>query len=107
MTPIPRSADALGRCRFAGAALVLAGVLIISLTVHEASHALTCKHYGARVNSAGLMLYFGLPTAFVDTAVVNGMPYFYVVSATNLAGEGAASGQSSASSDNATPGFAS
>ena len=47
--------------------LLLAGLNFLCVTVHEASHALTCKHYGARVNSAGLMLYFGLPTAFVDT----------------------------------------
>ncbi len=47
--------------------LLLIGLNFLGVTVHEASHALTCKHYGARVNSAGLMLYFGLPTAFVDT----------------------------------------
>ncbi|HEX4835258.1 MAG TPA: cyclic nucleotide-binding domain-containing protein [bacterium] len=47
--------------------LLLIGLNFLSVTVHEASHALTCKHYGARVHSAGLMLYFGLPTAFVDT----------------------------------------
>ena len=47
--------------------LLLIGLNFLCVTVHEASHALTCKHYGAHVNSAGLMLYFGLPTAFVDT----------------------------------------
>jgi putative peptide zinc metalloprotease protein len=50
--------------------LLLIGLNTISLIVHEASHAFTCKHYGARVNSAGLMLYFGLPAAFVDTTDV-------------------------------------
>jgi CRP-like cAMP-binding protein/Zn-dependent protease len=47
--------------------LLLIGLNFLCVTVHEASHALTCKHYGARVHSAGLMLYFGLPAAFVDT----------------------------------------
>jgi CRP-like cAMP-binding protein len=50
--------------------LLLIGLNTICLIVHEASHAFTCKHYGARVNSAGLMLYFGLPAAFVDTTDV-------------------------------------
>ena len=47
--------------------LLLIGLNFLGLVVHEASHALTCKHYGGRVGSAGLMLYFGLPAAFVDT----------------------------------------
>ena len=47
--------------------LLLIGLNFLSAVIHEASHALTCKHYGARVHSAGLMLYFGLPAAFVDT----------------------------------------
>ena len=50
--------------------LLLIGLNLICLIVHEASHAFTCKHYGARVNSAGFMLYFGLPAAFVDTTDV-------------------------------------
>jgi putative peptide zinc metalloprotease protein len=39
----------------------------LSITVHEMSHALTCKHYGAHVNGAGIMLYYGLPAYFIDT----------------------------------------
>ena len=39
----------------------------VSITVHELAHALTCKHYGAHVNGAGVMLYFGMPAYFVDT----------------------------------------
>ncbi len=41
-----------------------------TIMVHEASHALTCKHYGAHVNGAGVMLYYGLPAFFVDTTDV-------------------------------------
>jgi CRP-like cAMP-binding protein/Zn-dependent protease len=48
--------------------LVLLAVLnYVSITVHEGSHALTCKHYGAHVNGAGVMLYYGLPAFFIDT----------------------------------------
>src|SRR5262249_30245978 len=50
--------------------LLLIGLNVICLVVHEASHALTCKHYGARVNTAGFLLYFGFPGAFVDTTDV-------------------------------------
>ncbi len=39
----------------------------VSITVHELAHALTCKHYGAHVNGAGVMLYYGMPAYFVDT----------------------------------------
>src|SRR5204862_48702 len=42
----------------------------VTITVHEASHALTCKHYGAHVNGAGVMLYYGVPAYFVDTTDV-------------------------------------
>lgn len=38
-----------------------------SIAVHELAHALTCKHYGARINGAGALLYFGLPAYYVDT----------------------------------------
>ncbi len=41
-----------------------------SITIHEASHALTCKHYGAHVNGGGCMLYYGMPAYFVDTTDV-------------------------------------
>src|SRR5579864_7637762 len=47
--------------------LLLAVLNYVSITVHEMSHALTCKHYGAHVNGAGIMLYYGLPAYFVDT----------------------------------------
>jgi putative peptide zinc metalloprotease protein len=51
--------------------LVLLVVLnYVCVTVHEGAHALTCKHYGARVNGAGIMLYYGLPAYFIDTTDV-------------------------------------
>lgn len=40
---------------------------IISIFLHELSHALTCKHFGREVHQAGIMLYLGLPAFFVDT----------------------------------------
>lgn len=42
-----------------------AGLLLI---IHELGHALTTKHYGREVHRGGLMLYFGVPAAFVDTS---------------------------------------
>jgi CRP-like cAMP-binding protein/Zn-dependent protease len=54
-----------------GLGLALLALLnYFSISVHELSHALTCKHYGARVNSAGVMLYYGLPAYFIDTTDV-------------------------------------
>jgi len=47
--------------------LLLVGLNFLCVIVHEASHALTGKHYDARVSTGGFMLYFGLPAAFVDT----------------------------------------
>jgi CRP-like cAMP-binding protein/Zn-dependent protease len=47
--------------------LLLAVLNYVSITIHEGSHALTCKHYGAHVNGAGIMLYYGLPAYFIDT----------------------------------------
>jgi CRP-like cAMP-binding protein/Zn-dependent protease len=48
--------------------LLLAVLNYFSITVHEMSHAMTCKHYGAHVNSAGVMLFYGMPAYFVDTS---------------------------------------
>jgi putative peptide zinc metalloprotease protein len=40
---------------------------IFPLVIHELGHALTVKHYGREVPRGGLMLFFGMPAAFVDT----------------------------------------
>ncbi len=47
--------------------LILYGLNYGSIAIHEFAHALTCKHYGARVNGAGAMLYFGMPAFYIDT----------------------------------------
>lgn len=39
----------------------------VAIFVHEMAHALTCRHYGAKVNGGGFLLFFGLPAFFVDT----------------------------------------
>ncbi len=51
-----------------GATIVLLWVAAtLSSTLHEMGHALATKHYGREVYRGGLMLYYGLPAAFVDT----------------------------------------
>jgi len=57
----------------------------VAITVHEGSHALTCKHYGAHVNGAGVMLYYGVPAYFVDTSDVWTKPAYARI-ATSWAG---------------------
>jgi putative peptide zinc metalloprotease protein len=44
------------------------GVTLISFLVHESAHALAVKHYGRMVRRGGVMLYYGMPAAFVDTS---------------------------------------
>lgn len=39
----------------------------VAVFLHEAAHALTCKHYRREVRRAGFMLYLGSPAFFVDT----------------------------------------
>ena len=48
---------------------VIALGIILSFTIltHELAHALTVKHYGREVRSAGLMIYLGMPGFYVDT----------------------------------------
>lgn len=42
--------------------------LFVSLVLHESAHALAVKHYGRTVLGGGLMLYYGLPAAYIDTS---------------------------------------
>jgi putative peptide zinc metalloprotease protein len=42
-------------------------VMIFPVVIHELGHALTVKHYGREVPQGGIMLYFGMPAAFVET----------------------------------------
>lgn len=44
------------------------GALLVSFVLHELSHALAVKHFGRSVPRGGVMLYYGMPAAFVDTS---------------------------------------
>ncbi len=57
---------------FFGGGLIRSIVLIwlaalLPIFIHEMGHALTVKHYGREVPRGGVMLYFGMPAAFVET----------------------------------------
>lgn len=39
----------------------------IAIGLHESAHAFTTKYYGRHVGRSGIMLYYGMPAAFVDT----------------------------------------
>src|SRR5919201_419348 len=47
--------------------VVLVGLALLALAVHELGHGLAVKHAGRRVHRAGVRLYYGLPAAYVDT----------------------------------------
>jgi cAMP-binding proteins - catabolite gene activator and regulatory subunit of cAMP-dependent protein kinases len=51
-------------------ALVLLGLNVFALACHELGHALATKHAGRRVPNAGFLIYFGIPSVFVDTSDV-------------------------------------
>jgi len=51
-------------------ALVLLGLNVVALACHELGHALATKHAGRRVPNAGFLIYFGIPSVFVDTTDV-------------------------------------
>jgi putative peptide zinc metalloprotease protein len=51
-------------------ALALLGLNVLALACHELGHALATKHAGRRVPSAGFLVYFGIPSVFVDTTDV-------------------------------------
>ncbi len=40
---------------------------LLPVLIHELGHALTVKHYGREVPRGGVMLYYGMPAAFVET----------------------------------------
>lgn len=48
--------------------LALWTALLVSFVLHELAHAVAVKHYGRRVLRGGVMLYYGMPAAFVDTS---------------------------------------
>jgi Zn-dependent protease/outer membrane biosynthesis protein TonB len=50
--------------------LVLLGLNVVCLMAHELGHALAAKHAGRRVPSAGVLLFFGIPSVFVETSDV-------------------------------------
>lgn len=51
-----------------GSLLALWAAVLVSFVLHELAHALAVKHYGRRVLRGGVMLYYGMPAAFVDTS---------------------------------------
>ena len=48
--------------------LALWGAMLISFLLHELAHALAVKYYGRTVHRGGVMIYYGMPAAFVDTS---------------------------------------
>ncbi|MEV4538002.1 cyclic nucleotide-binding protein [Asanoa sp. NPDC049518] len=55
---------------YATGAAVLLGLNVLALACHELGHALATKHAGRRVPAAGFLVYFGIPSVFVDTTDV-------------------------------------
>jgi len=55
---------------YATGAAVLLGLNVMALACHEMGHALATKHAGRRVPAAGFLIYFGIPSVFVDTTDV-------------------------------------
>ena len=52
------------------AAIQIGLMSYIPLVIHEFGHAITAKHVGCEVYKGGVMLYYGMPAAFVDTTDV-------------------------------------
>ncbi len=55
---------------YASGAAVLLGLNVLALACHELGHALATRHAGRRVPAAGFLIYFGIPSVFVDTTDV-------------------------------------
>ncbi|MFI5896297.1 cyclic nucleotide-binding protein [Actinoplanes sp. NPDC051513] len=51
-------------------AVVLLLLNVFALACHELGHALAAKHAGREVPTAGLLVFFGIPSVFVDTTDV-------------------------------------
>jgi putative peptide zinc metalloprotease protein len=51
-------------------AVVLLLLNLVALASHELGHALATKHAGREVPAAGVLVYFGIPSVFVDTTDV-------------------------------------
>ncbi|HVL89134.1 MAG TPA: cyclic nucleotide-binding domain-containing protein [Actinomycetota bacterium] len=51
----------------AASIFALYGISLLAIFVHEAAHALSCKHFGRKVNAAGFMFYMGMPLFFIET----------------------------------------
>jgi len=51
-------------------AIVLLLLNLLALASHELGHALATKHAGREVPAAGVLVYFGIPSVFVDTTDV-------------------------------------
>jgi CRP-like cAMP-binding protein len=51
-------------------AVLLVAIALAALAIHELGHGLAVKHAGRKVAQAGLRLYYGLPSAYVDTTDV-------------------------------------
>jgi CRP-like cAMP-binding protein/Zn-dependent protease len=47
--------------------LALTVLQVLSISVHEAGHALAIRHYGRRVRRLGVMIYYLFPAAYVDS----------------------------------------
>jgi putative peptide zinc metalloprotease protein len=48
--------------------VALWAILFVSFVLHESAHALAVKHFGRQLHGGGVMLYYGMPAAFVDTS---------------------------------------
>jgi putative peptide zinc metalloprotease protein len=55
---------------YALGALVLLALNVFCLLCHEMGHAMGVKHAGRRCGAVGVLCYFGIPSAFVDTTDV-------------------------------------
>ena len=55
---------------YAAATLVYALLTFVAVVIHELGHGCAVVHAGRRVREGGLLIYFGLPSAYVDTTDV-------------------------------------